>query len=498
MLALIRISVFLWALCVGTADAADRRYLELSTSQLTLLSAAGEAETRQIALRIEMFRAAVELALGLSLPTEIHTRVYALSGRDWKEYAQPRPGVSGYFISHPASSDLMFNVEDADAGAFELIFHEYVHHILRTSWAGEVPAFLDEGLAEAFSTARFDEGTVRIEPRHDYIRLLRRQNWLPFERLLKVRRHDPEYVEHDLAPGFYAQAWATMYYALAIDRETQRRTITYLRDLPERRPGFNPAELLAGTSGEDVNHAIAAFIRKRQRLTVAHLAVATDMARSKSTLRKLGHQDSTLAVGELMLRFGNRHQKARELFDEVLEREPENLRASVGVAWSHLQAGHWPEAATLLDKAAAAADVNSATAVALGRGLYQLVASTNVVDPPSDEHRERLQRAREIFDVAMLDRRTRIEAISGYVLASLALGESDASLIVLAEMGHRSVPRSSDFAVALAILHELGGRKDTARAYWHEAARNTQTGPLRTRILRELQRTAEDPKQPAP
>jgi len=222
------------------------------------------------------------------------------------------------------------------------------------------------------------------------------------------------------------------------------------------------------------------------------------VGRGEPALRKLDHQDSTLAIGELMLRFGNRHQKARELFDEVLRREPENLSACVGAAWSHLQAGNWPQAATLLDKAATAAEVDSATAVALGRGLYQLVAATSATDPPGADQRERLQRARAYFDTAMIHKRTRIEAISGYVLASLALGESDPALIVLAEVGYRSAPRSSDLAVALAILHDLGGQKDTARVYWHAAARNTQTGPLRARIMSELQRAEEGLTQPVP
>jgi tetratricopeptide (TPR) repeat protein len=472
--------------------------MELATAQLTLVSAAGEAETRQIAHRIGMFRAAVELALGVSLPSAIHTRIYALSGRDWKMYAQPRAGVSGYFLSHPASSDLMFNVEDADARAFELIFHEYVHHILRTSWAGEVPPFLDEGLAEVLSTARFEQGTVRIEPRLDYIRLLRRQNWLPFDRLLKIRRHDPEYVDHDLAPAFYAQAWATMYYAIAIDPAAGARTTAYLRDLREGSPDLHAAERFVGTSGTDVNRAIAAFIQRRERLPIAQLVVANNVERGESELRKLDHPDSTSAVGELMLRFGNRHRQALELFDEVLRREPENLRARIGAAWSHLQAANWAQAAALLDDAATTTTVEPAMAVALGRGLYQLVAATSETDPPEAEDQERLRRARAYFESAMIHRRTRIEAISGYVLASLALGESEPALIVLAEVGYRSAPRSSDLPVALAILHDLSGQKDTAKEYWHAAARNTHTGPLRARIMSELQRAEEDSQQSIP
>jgi len=484
--------------CLHTVSAADRRYVELSTSQLTLISAASEDETRRIALHVGMFRAAVELALGISLPKAIQTRIYALSDRDWKKYAEPRPGVSGYFLSHPASSDLMFNADDASARAYELIFHEYLHHILRTSWSGEVPPFFDEGLAEVFSTARFDEGTVRLEPRPDYVRFLRHSDWLPFERLLRIKRHDREYLEHNLAPAFYAQAWATMYYAMAIDPAAGGRLMEYLRELHEGSPDLHAAERFVGASGSDVNREISAFIRRRERLPIAQLAVSRTATRTESTLRKLNHWESTTAVGELVLRFGNRHEKAQELFEEVLRHDPHDVRALVGKACSHLQANDWPQAAALLDEAAAKDSVDPATAVALGRGLYQLVAATVKTDPPTSEQRERLLRSRTLFESALVDRRTRIEAISGYVLASLALGESDEALIVLAEVGFRIAPRSSDLAVALAILHELAGHKDAAQAYWRDAARNTQTGPLRAGIMNALKAADKDPKQLTP
>lgn len=490
------LSLLLMLLC-SDAGAAERRYLELSTPQFTLVSAASEKETRRIALRIGMFRAAVELALGVSLPQAIQTRIYALSDRDWKQYAQPRPGLSGYFLSHPASSDLMFDV-DANTGAYELIFHEYVHHILRTSWAGEVPPFVDEGLAEVFSTARFHEGAVRLEPRSDYVRYLRRHDWPPFERLINVKRDDPEYVEHNLAPAFYAQAWATMYYAMAVNRAAGARVMAYLRDLHDGSSSLSAAERFMGSSAADANREISAFIRRRERLPVAQIAIE-GAASGNSTLRTLDHSQSTLAIAELMLRFGNRHHRALELLDQVRRREPENLRVQIGAAWAHLQASNWEQASALLDAAASAEEVHSAAvAVSLGRGLYQLVAATTKTESPGPEQRGRLLRARALFDTALGDKRTRIEAISGYVLASLALGQTDDSLIVMAQLGYRVAPRSSDLAVALAILHELNGKKDAAQAYWQDAARNTQTGPLRARIMNALELAEGDSPQPTP
>lgn len=484
------LSLVLGLLCV-TAGAAERRYLEFSNPQLSVISAVSEEETRQIALRIEMFRAAVEQALGVSISRAIQTRIFALSDRDWKQYARPRPGVSGYFLSHPASGDLMFNANDATAAAYELVFHEYVHHILRTSWAGEVPAFLDEGLAEVFSTARFHKGAVRVTPRFDYVRFLRNHDWLPFDRLLKVRRHDPEYVEHNLAPAFYAQAWATMYYALAIDPASGGRAMAYLREIQSNPSAEKAAERLIEATTLDANREIAEFIRRRQRLPIAQIVPGGAPAGGKVTLRRLSHDDSTLAIGELMLRFGNRHEKAQGLFDQVRQRDPKSVRATVGAAWAHLQAHELPEAASLLDRPLPQ-EVDPATAVALARGLYQLASAVSKPDAITEEQRSRLLRARALFDSALSNKSMRIEALSGYVLSNLALGESGESLIVMADVGYRLAPRSSDLAIALAILHDLAGRKDVAATYWQAAARNSQTGPLRARLRDALQAAEED------
>jgi hypothetical protein len=443
-----------------------------------------------------MFRAGVELALGVTLPRTIQTRIYALSERDWTQYAQPRAGLSGYFLSHPAASDLMFNVDDVHTGAYELIFHEYVHHILRTSWAGEVPAFLDEGLAEVFSTATFDDGIVLLAPRADYAQYLRRYGWSPLEQLINVRRHDPEYVDHSLAPAFYAQSWATVYYAITRQPSPRADVMTYLREHQHSAHRVSAAERFVGTSLAEANREISLLIRKPQRIPVAQIAVGT-LNRSWP-VRTLGRNESILSIAELMLRVGNRHQQALELFEEVRHHDPGNLRARVGAAWAHLYASNWTQAAALLDETAAVESVEPASvAVSLGRALYQLVsAATSDTDEPGPEQRRRLVRARDLFAASLRDKSTRVEAISGYVLASLALGESDESLIVLAKIGYRAAPRSSDLAVALAILHELRGKSDAAQTYWRDASRNTHTGPLRARIMKALQSGDSQPIAP--
>ena len=488
------LTLALFCMCAGGAE---RRYVELDTPELTLISAAGDPQTRQIALQIGMFRAAVEQALGVTLSRAIPMRIYALSEQDWKQYFQPRPGLSGYFLSNPFSSDLLFDSDDSTSGAYELMFHEYVHYILRTFWAGEVPAFLDEGLAEVLSTAQFHGGSVRLEPRLDYVQFLRDHEWLPFERLLEVKRRDPEYVDHSLAPAFYAQAWATMYYAMAADPAFGARVTAYLRDLNGGSSRLSAAERLIGGASAGANLDIARFIRRRERLPIAQIEISGSPAAGEQTLRWLNHDESTLALGELMLRFGNRHEKALDLFEQVSGRRPDDPRARIGIAWAYLQARDWSRATTLIDEATEQPVADPAMAVALGRAIYQLVSATiHGSDRPNPDQRRRLVRARALFDSALNDKAARIEAITGYVLTSLALEEADESLIVLTQIAYRTAPGSSDLAVALAILHELTGQKSAARKYWQEAARNTQTGPMRARIMNALQATGDNPQQP--
>jgi tetratricopeptide (TPR) repeat protein len=477
---------WLTLLC-ASAQAGEGRYLELVTPDFTVLSGASEARTRELAGQVGTFRAAVEQSFGVKLTPAIPMRIYALNTRDWKRYAQPRAGVAGYFVAQPFASDLVFDAEDTSGGAYELMFHEYVHYILRTFWVGEVPPFLDEGLAEVLSTARFENGSVRIGPRHDHIRFLRRNEWLPFERLLDVKRHDPEYLDHSLAPAFYAQAWATVYYAMAVNPVFGERMTAYVRDLNAGGSTVKAAERLIGAVSAEANRDIATYIRKRRPLPVTRLPVVAPASLEHVSLRPLSVDEAALSLGELMLRLADRQQKAQPLFEKVLERSPGSARARVGNAWSLLLTGDRSKAAAVFDALAGVSDLDMPTRVALARGLFQVAAAeSQESDHPTPANRERFAIARTLFENALDDETNRLEAVNGYVLTCLALEDYPQGLIELAQDAYHVAPRSSVLAVGLALLHELTGEKTVARKYWEEAARSSHTAPMRARVQQAL------------
>jgi hypothetical protein len=469
------------------AHGAQREYRELRTSEFTLISAAGERHTRQIALHVQMFRAAVAEAFGVPISNSMPLRIHALSHQDWERYTQPRAGVAGYFTAQPFSSDLLFDVDDRAGGAYELMFHEYMHYILRTYWMGELPAFFDEGLAEVFSTAIFEEGKLRLTPRTDHIRFLQEHSWLPFERLLKIRRQDAEYVDHELAPAFYAQAWASLYYVMASDPAGGRRAIAYVRDLNAGVPSVQAAKRLLNQEHGAANDRIAEFLKTR-RLPAPEIDLEGIPPLQAADMRVLDPDERALLLGELLLRMGHRHAQALELFEQVRRRRPSEVRAEVGAGWAHLQSGESERGGAFFDAAAKHPHIAHETAVALARGLFQVTAARQVSQSLDEHQRERLLIARKLFGSALDVPATHLEAVNGYVLTSLALDQRDRSLIPLAQSAYAAAPRSSELAVGLALLHELEAKKDVARGYWRDAARNSQAGPMRARILSVLER----------
>jgi tetratricopeptide (TPR) repeat protein len=482
----------LWALlslCIGVAAHADeRRYLELVTEDFTVYSGVSEQRTREIATQVAMFRAAIEQSFGVTLPAAVPMRIHALPKRDWEQYVQPRRGVAGYFVAQPFSCDLIFDAEDESGGAHELMFHEYMHYILRTFWAGEVPPFLDEGLAEVFSTARFENGFMRIQPRHDHVRFLRKHEWLPFERLLAVKRHDPEYLDHALAPAFYAQAWATVYYTIAVNPEFSERVTSYIRELNSGASSVKAAERLIGAVSAEANRDIATYIRKRRTLPATRLPVVASSSLETVRLRSMSEDETALSLGELMLRLAGHQQKAQGLFGKVLERSPQSTRARVGNAWALLQGGERRQAANVFDAMTHERGLDAPTRVALARGLFQIAAAESQdSDDVSPPNRERFTVARTLFEKTLDDEANRLEAINGYLLACLALEDYPDSLIAMAQDAYRVAPRSSVLATGLALLHELTGKKIVARQYWEQAARNSHTAPMRARALKALE-----------
>jgi hypothetical protein len=475
---------------------ATRRFTEITTPDFVLITPADEPQAGELAARLLTFRRALDGLLGAELRSPLPTTIFALDGDTWTRYAQPRPGMAGYFTSQPFAADLMFDASLPGPQPLELMLHEYTHHLLRALGPVRLPPFVDEGLAQVLGNARFAPRVIRFGLRPDHLALLRTSTWLPFGQLADVRRSDAHYLDDALARAFYAQSWATMYYVLSPEAGARQRLADYLQrlrsapqdDLTGRdAEGSDDAAVaqLVGRPLERANAAISRFVLAREAPMEIVIRVPRERDAAPMQARRIGADEYDVRLGELLLRLGNRGTLARALLRGVAEDSPFAPRARVGAALAVLQSGDVDFATALLDAPEVAVGIDLQTGVQLGRGLLQLsLAGT----PATAAARiPRLARAQELFAAALDAPCCWLEATQGYVLAMLAQQQPQPGLLARALKAYGAAPSNPELAAAVALVHESEGRPAQARAYWRAAARSLPPGPARARTLERLQ-----------
>jgi TPR repeat protein len=208
------------ALAAGSAHAAEH-WMAAKTPHFELYSDASEDDSRSILVGLENFRANFLRVMPIGNASEPLTKVVVF--RRESEFDAYRPlyqgkprDVAGYFLSSPDEVMIAMttDINGPQADPREVIYHEYVHLLVDTRKA-RYPVWLNEGLAEVFSTFRVADGKVVFgEPKNQHVALLQQSRLWPLSRLFAVTLGSPDYNEDARAGIFYAESWALTHYLL--------------------------------------------------------------------------------------------------------------------------------------------------------------------------------------------------------------------------------------------------------------------------------------------
>ncbi len=122
--------------------------------------------------------------------------------------------VSGFFLRNLSWSVAGLGGSDFSQEVRRTIFHEGVHWFLSGTDRAN-PVWLEEGLAEVFSTFQVDKTSAKwgeVIPEH--VALLRRHGLMPMERLLFTGREELFGKDTSHTGNVYAQSWAFAHYLL--------------------------------------------------------------------------------------------------------------------------------------------------------------------------------------------------------------------------------------------------------------------------------------------
>src|SRR5262245_47509714 len=138
-------------------------WTRIETPNFEFLGNASDTDIRNVAARLERFRSALRsLFPQFRYVSGKRTRVLvfkdAASFRPYKpKQADGTPDdlIGAFYQAGEDINYVAVMVEADGAGSYGTIFHEYVHELLNANLSNaEVPAWLNEGLAEYFQTFR--------------------------------------------------------------------------------------------------------------------------------------------------------------------------------------------------------------------------------------------------------------------------------------------------------------------------------------------------------
>ncbi|MBX3738040.1 MAG: hypothetical protein KF715_15205 [Candidatus Didemnitutus sp.] len=225
--------------------AKPEKWIAVQSPLFTVLTPAPAATARRWAVELEQFRRAMQAVV--SVPERQLQPVTVLlfpRDRDLKPFKPLENGkpeeIGGFFVHVGGTHALALALDYDERTARQLVFHEAVHWY-SASADQALPAWLEEGVAEVYSTFRA-EGDVcsfgALMP--DHLRLLLREG-VDVGRLVTTPREGIKFNEGNRATLFYARSWLMSHYLLYGRGSPGREAVARYLDGVAHRPDMEGA-----------------------------------------------------------------------------------------------------------------------------------------------------------------------------------------------------------------------------------------------------------------
>jgi hypothetical protein len=296
------------AASIGGAEAASRSEAAFSNDWKRLRSdnfvAVGNADytaMRSVLAELEGFRRALLRWSPTLRPLRTAPRVptTVVVFKDERSFSTFRPAdasgrrresVAGYFLSGPEANYLVVPMHRDRARTFQYLFHEYTHFVVHQNM-DNVPLWLNEGLAEFYSTFRAiprDRRGVLGEAPSSRLALVQQGRWLPLREVLTMERNDRALSDPERGAQFYAQAWVLVHYlAVGFYGKHPERLGTYLHTRQKGGSVDAAARAGFGKSVSDLDAEIMRYARQQRPLPTIELPEPGDGVRLRTSLEAL-------------------------------------------------------------------------------------------------------------------------------------------------------------------------------------------------------------------
>lgn len=211
-----------------------------------LFSANHDDESRDLLHNLELLRALFFDNLKLKEHQPLNVTVYYFDDKeDFFPYVDARmrqnQNLAGYYLSQPDRAIIVISPAWDDTQARHVIFHEYIHHLIRVS--GETPPlWYNEGVAELYSSIEIGTKSLELgKPLPWHIQSLRSQQLLPLATLFAVDQSSPIYNTGTHTGQFYAESWALLHFwYFGSTKFNHDKIAAFMNYIRNETPGADP------------------------------------------------------------------------------------------------------------------------------------------------------------------------------------------------------------------------------------------------------------------
>ncbi|BDX07265.1 hypothetical protein [Planctobacterium marinum] len=277
------IALLLFLVCGSSSYADTDEWTLLSTPNFEFYAQYDAQRARAKLEYFEVYRYAVYAMLGLDPNVKLAPmRIYAFS--DSNDYSEIRGNMNAAGFYNSSGPYLVIGPEESSIEDNFVLFHEYLHYIVRASVPYQYPTWYDEGLATFFGVVEIDDDSITFgsRPEH-YMRYLKYSGTLSFQKLIEQTNQSKSQDKTDnYQYKFYVSSWLATHYLIAGEFNGEKnynpQLQQYLRLFNEGINSSQAFEQAFNIKPEEFNKTLIGYAKKRRN-------TAMRMARPKINLK---------------------------------------------------------------------------------------------------------------------------------------------------------------------------------------------------------------------
>jgi tetratricopeptide (TPR) repeat protein len=338
--------VVLLAVLIVLPLRARAAWAEVSSRHFVIVAQQAPERLQGLAQRLEYFDQAVRKISKLSDPDPAPRRrlmIYVVDQNTMQAVAES--GLVGMYLGHAAGPVSV--VKQDPSGSDRTLFHEYAHHLLRSSYASAWPFWLNEGFAEFFATALVaadggvDIGLPLLERRFELSQL----QYLVLPPLLETSESGLR-AQPSLS---YARSWLLVHY-LSFEPTRVGQLEQYVQSLERGADTLDAARTVFGDLTQ-LDRSLKSYAKVQFR----SLHVPADTPRADTVrLRNLSQGEQAVMPHRIQSQLGVDAAHAQELLPlirKAVASFPDDASAQVALAEAAFDAQEYATAEAAADRA---------------------------------------------------------------------------------------------------------------------------------------------------